>query len=207
MQNTIKDCIFDTIIESTLNAENMLVKISTTEGNVKRLPAADLPLQLRQVDPNLKNTALYVFTPKDSVYEILVGDNFLGIKAKQYNSWEDFFNFIKKTYDPLLRQSVIVNIKRIGLRYIDFICDPQTPIKHIKDFDKNDKILLQREFVSEDGIQCAVLLANQAKFYNEIGTVVDIITFKENINTDIKTFAEILHAKHKELFEEYTKNG
>ena len=140
MQNTIKDCIFDTIIESTLNAENMLVKISTTEGNVKRLPAADLPLQLRQVDPNLKNTALYVFTPKDSVYEILVGDNFLGIKAKQYNSWEDFFNFIQDIYNPLLEQNIIINIKRIGMRYINLITDLQTPIKHIKDFNENDKI-------------------------------------------------------------------
>ena len=85
------------------------------------LPASQLPLALRQQDPNLKFAPIQRFVLADQT--VNVGSNVLsleannGIKEKTYPGWDIF----SKQFEALLEKAnFITKIERIGIRYINF---------------------------------------------------------------------------------------
>ncbi len=85
------------------------------------LPVSQLPLALRQQDPNLKFAPTQQFSLLDQT--INIGSNVLsleannGLKEKSYPGWDAF----SSQFEALLgKLNFISEIERIGLRYVNF---------------------------------------------------------------------------------------
>lgn len=85
-----------------------------------RLPTADIPEEIRRIDPNLKYAPHYQAV--NGPFRLNLGPNVISISnVEQYAGWEEKFRpFIAEIIAKLKLADIVTKFTRIGIRYIDF---------------------------------------------------------------------------------------
>ena len=118
------DAIFELRFSSSDSAANILPGFLfgalKGEKKIERLPAAEMPKQLRDSDPNLQ------FAPQIrllwSDYVISIGDHNLSIGCKYpYPGWDAFKKAILGIVDVIKSIQFIQAVNRFSMKYIDII--------------------------------------------------------------------------------------
>lgn len=123
-----KEPLFDAIFELRFTSEmpassilpGYLFSKLKGEKKIERLPAADLPKQLRDADPNLQ------FAPMVRIhwnnFLILISDRSVALACKMpYQGWLVFKQAIIDIMNELKQADMIKTIQRYSLKYVDLI--------------------------------------------------------------------------------------
>lgn len=87
-------------------------------GKIEPLPAAQIPLSIRQSEPNLQYSALLRIVWGN--YFIAIGDNVLAVASQMpYKGWNDFLAAILTTFNILESAKVVTTIERCAIKYTD----------------------------------------------------------------------------------------
>lgn len=120
------DVVFELRFASDMPASALLpgplvAHLSGAQGvKVDRLPAADLPAQFRDADPNLRYVAL-VGLHWDG-FLINIGDRSLSVACPPpYKGWNAFKQVITRVVSVLTSAPYISNLERHGLKYVDLL--------------------------------------------------------------------------------------
>lgn len=195
--NTIVECIFDIFFESNFVAENFFSIISKVDdyNNIIKLPLGEIPETIRKNDPNLRTQPLYEITSNKNLdYKITLGDNVIGIAINSnYTSWTNsLFPQIKILFKEVLRSGKINEIKRMGLRYVNFLEDEnifktgKIQVKINNSESDNKKLFLRIEDSVED-IKYHKVITNNTQYQssNKPGSIIDIVTLSDNSINDM----------------------
>lgn len=195
--NTIVECIFDIFFESNFAAENFFSIISKVDdyNNIIKLPLGEIPETIRKNDPNLRTQPLYEITSNKNLdYKITLGDNVIGIAINSnYTSWTNsLFPQIKILFKEVLRSGKINEIKRMGLRYVNFLEDEnifktgKIQVKINNSESDNKKLFLRIEDSVED-IKYHKVITNNTQYQssNKPGSIIDIVTLSDNSINDM----------------------
>lgn len=94
-------------------------KLSPLIGPPTNLPILGLPPEIREGDPNLRFQPHYKFTREGYTFQL--GPRVLALSvARPYPGWQNFSAKVKTAVKALNETSVIADVKRFGLRYIDY---------------------------------------------------------------------------------------
>jgi uncharacterized protein (TIGR04255 family) len=86
------------------------------EKSIERLPAAELPQQLRNVDPNLQYAPLLRI--QWDAFWILIGDRSVGLACRfPYPGWSAFRPAILALVELIREGSIIESVERMALKY------------------------------------------------------------------------------------------
>jgi len=169
----------------------------------------------------------WIFNSKEGKNQIKLTDERFGFNTKEYNSFEPFFENIKKKKDLFLKivKEDIENVSRIGIRYINEIpLEGENPIDEILEWfepkiDKNNLnnntvINFFTEIRSEynrNGLTCSNQFY-QRKTDNSYWYVIDIDSYtektikKENIENLIKELHSIaIKEFHENVTDQFLK--
>ena len=118
------DAIFELRFSSSDSASNILPGFLfgalDGEKKIERLPAAEMPKQLRDSDPNLQFAPLIRLLWTD--YVISIGDHNLSIGCKHpYPGWDAFKKAILGIVDVVKNIQFIQTVNRFSMKYIDII--------------------------------------------------------------------------------------
>ncbi len=186
-------------------------KLKKYYPSVERLPITELPMTIRNNDPNLK------FSPelklKNDNFQIQVGPKSVSIVCpKEYQGWSKYYQAIKETFGEVLSLNVAKKLIQTGLRYISFFGG--------KDIFKNTNIKLElsnnsligqhnilRSEFNYDDFKCVVQIANNVSLGHnmQLGSNVDIDIIKvRNENdlsfSDFENSVENAHKVQKMIF-------
>ncbi|MBK9441316.1 MAG: TIGR04255 family protein [Comamonadaceae bacterium] len=88
-------------------------------SNFEAMPIAQLPQQMREMDPNLQFSPLSRLTW--GRFAILVGDRSVGVGCVMpYPGWADFKGAIEQVMNVVLSDALIKSIERYSIKYVDF---------------------------------------------------------------------------------------
>jgi uncharacterized protein (TIGR04255 family) len=121
------DVAFEMRFKSDLQASSfvpglLLAKLGerAAGARLERMPAAEMPLQLRASDPNLRYLPLVKITLGN--YAVMVSDYSVVISCiMPYVGWEAYKLFIKETVTLLSTASLFGELERHSLKYVDLI--------------------------------------------------------------------------------------
>lgn len=190
---------------------------------VERLPLADVPQQVRLMQPDL--AAQPVVRLVWSTHSIYIGDSLLGIACVlPYPGWKKFKDIIQNLMNNKMIHEVLNSPNRFSVKYVDFLPDSKFPgIQNKLNWQVNiagesytgNPITLRTE-KSMDGYVCImevhspaqVQLANASQNLTELGTIVSFDLIKNlqpNLNWEdfLKNFdadVEFLHQEGKKKF-------
>lgn len=128
-----KDPILEAVAElrfrsSVPDAGTVLVGFLFTQlrkrfPNIERLPAADLPAQLRQLDPKLQYTAQHrLFNETES---LMVGDKILAVSTRSpYPGWNTFKPHVVEAWDQAKESKLVEDIERMSIKYTNLLESP-----------------------------------------------------------------------------------
>lgn len=104
------------------------LKIDHPNLQLLRLPTADIPAPVAQLDPNLRFSAKYRMEEPGSPFLFQVGDRIVTMNCrKPYAGWSAFKERILKLLDVIESSRLVPTPKRHSLRYIDLLCLDPTP--------------------------------------------------------------------------------
>lgn len=177
--------------------------LKTDFEKVESLPILQLPEQVRINDKNLKYKPHYKISSKD--YVVQIGPEVITISSfPQYLGWHEFS---KKIYDVLSKieqPSIIDEIQRVGIRYINFfnsnIFNNITLSININNEPINNENTVIRTQFAHESFNSTLQIANNAvDNNNEHGSIIDIDTFTtEGLNDFFSNKEEIINSGHKE---------
>lgn len=217
------DAVFEIRFSPKVPASSILpgILFNKLDGEkiIEQQPVAQLPKQMRDVDPNLQFAALFRIQWKE--YVLLIGDQNVAVGCKiPYPGWEKFKNTIIGIVKILSEVEIIEDIQRYSMKYIDLI--PFSNLKeqvssvnlHIKlgqhVLEKevfNLRIEIpQDEFINTVQILSSALVTTDDKTTKQ-GLIVDVDTicnvskqlFKDFI-LGLENNLDIIHQKNKEVF-------
>lgn len=118
------DTVFELRFTSVLPASSILpgILFNKLSGakNIEKLPAAQLPEQLRSADPNLRFAPLTRIECGNFVY--LISDRSLAVACKMpYPGWTAFKAAILVAMKHLETAKIVSSVNRYGLKYVDLI--------------------------------------------------------------------------------------
>ena len=125
------DAIFEVRFSMITPASNILPGIFFSkldgEKSIERLPAADLPTQMRDAEPNLQYAPVMRIHWKEFV--LLISDRSVAVACKMpYAGWKKFKNAIIQMVKILDEVEILESIQRYSMKYIDLI-----PIKNLSE--------------------------------------------------------------------------
>lgn len=176
------------------------------------LPILQLPVQIRNSEPNLQYKAHHRLS--DDTFLFQVGPKSISLIRKgEYVGWSIFSPKIKECFQKVKIIQIIKNIKRFGLRYINFFEEidiyEKINLKLLLNEDtlKSDKIFVKTSLQKGDFIS-NLLVSNNSKIeQNNVekkGSIIDIDVYQEENGQNISArFDEIIENAHnieKELF-------
>ncbi len=129
------DAVFEIRFSSSIPISSVLpgflfAHINDGDKKIERLPVADIPIQMREFDPNLRFQPLLRI--KWDKFLILIGDESLAIAcAMPYPGWLNFKAKIVEVINILKGSQIIDNVNRYSLKYVDII-DGETLSEQIK---------------------------------------------------------------------------
>ncbi len=183
--------------------------------SLSRLPAADIPAPVAQIDPNLRFIAKVMMEESGSPFRWQVGDRVVTLNCqKPYVGWRSFKEEIVKLMEILQKSSLVSNIQRHSLRYLDLLTlAPPPDLTALK-----LKVKLGEHEITQYNCQIRLEIPEEA-FIHVIqvvtpanatlpdetltGTLVDLETLSEIPPTDWETAKaqlEILHTRSKAMF-------
>ncbi|MEY3786917.1 MAG: hypothetical protein RLZ75_1124 [Pseudomonadota bacterium] len=217
------DAVFEVRFISLFPASSILpgLLFSRLEGDktIDSLPAAQLPKQFRDSDPNMQFAPLSRIDWSD--FYINIGDQSLSIGIKHpYPGWNKFQTAIIKGVEIIKDSNIIGAIERYSLKYIDLI--PSVSLKDQVSFINSDITLaghkLEKEAfqlrieIPKDGFINAVQVISSAKAIIHTGElldglVVDVDTISnqkfasiEDLLIDFEEKLSTIHRVNKEIF-------
>jgi len=174
---------------------------------VENLPILQLPDAVRAADPNFQFKPHYKLLDKEFVIQI--GPNVVSISSyPEYLGWERFSERIFDILNRVQKVSIIEDVKRLGIRYINFF--EQGIFSDIDmDVTINDKPIeyrntIVRTEIEQEGFISTLQITNNAVHQSKQGSLIDIDAFKEDGLQDFFDKKEEIigdgHMKEKELF-------
>ena len=125
--DTIFELRFDSVVPVSSVLPGILFNKLPGTKEIVKLPAAQLPEQLRATDPNLQFAPLTSISCGNFVY--LISDRSLAVACKMpYPGWTAFKAAILDAMKHLEAAKIVSSVKRCGLKYVDLI-----PSKSITD--------------------------------------------------------------------------
>jgi uncharacterized protein (TIGR04255 family) len=185
----------------------------------RRLPASQLPAQLRQVDPNLRYQPLIELATLAKDRSVRIGPQVLSYhRLKPYVGWERFKPELLEAVDGLFAKAPGLKIQRLGLRYMNALRADVHTIKSISDLDLRLTIAgdnvpgnVNVNFtidVSND-TQCTVRIATSEFVQGDLppntSVYIDVDVFTKNDfrtkdQNVVKTWIEFAHSQEKQHF-------
>lgn len=184
-----------------------------------RLPTADLPQQMRATDPNLFYQPSVQLTAPDGSATVRLGQNALiYIRKAPYPRWPQFKAELDSAVEALFNKISGVEVKRIGLRYVNALTSDQHRINNVQDIDID--ISLGRKLVSERfNLNFKTVYDNGLEALSRIATAdlvtgaippattlvvdIDVSTtdkFSSGDPSEIKATIDAAHNREKEIF-------
>jgi len=203
------EAIFEVRFTAALPVSNILpgLMFQGLEGekDIERLPASELPQQLRNIDPNLKYAPLIRI--RWHTFTILISDQSVGLAcAIPYPGWDKFKPAILKIVKIVGSAGVIDSIERFSLKYTDIIPVEFGDLDSLVEFNlqigthgaagKNVQI---RAEIPKDGLIHVVQLASSGTARLIDGTI------REGVALDIDTVAMIGNVKFSDFFDTLTE--
>lgn len=217
------DAVFELRFSSDLPASNVLpgIMFSTLKGvsSIETLPAAQLPQQVRAMEPQLRFAALTRVQWKD--FLVLFGDNVLAVACRlPYPGWRVFKAGIVEVLSIFESAGFVTSMDRWSLKYTD-IFDVAAGAAPLKQFDMDmrlgDQVLTNQNLqlkveVTRDGFTHGVQVVTSATVQlfdgtSRTGTLLEVDTIRDGSPTPIAEFlsgfprfAEEIHDANKALF-------
>jgi uncharacterized protein (TIGR04255 family) len=218
------DVVFELRFASQMPASTLLpgllvsqLQDSRHEVSIDRLPAADLPAQFRDADPNLRYVPLVVL--RWNGFMINVGDRSLAITCpRPYKGWVEFRQAIFQVVSVLKSAPYISNLERHGLKYVDFL--PITELdKQIASVNlqlslgshqlKQETVLVRLEIPDEQFVKIVQIVSNASVTLDgesKTGLIVDVDVIRPlNVSVGhyldaLETMLDETHRLNKETF-------
>ena len=211
---------FSSIVPSEAVFGMLYAKLSDTFPNITKLPILQMPLEIREKEPNLMYLPNYELYNDDNIIKISIGPKVLAVifnkHENEYPGWtlylqKEVQNIFKKAFET----GIIGDIHRIGIRYTDFFED--NIFEHINlsvkqetnNIAKNEKIQLTRQ-VCEGLFIHQINISNNAglKIFDEqiaTGSIIDIDTYiehpsREDFHSNYVRIIQDAHELNKEHF-------
>ncbi len=180
-----------------------------------RLPLADIPTQMAQIDPNLRHMARYRMEDPNSPFMFQVGDQIITLNCRRpYAGWADFREKILSLIETVKNSSLVLVPIRHSLRYIDLLTlEPAPNLSSLQvsmklgAFDIQVRPMQTRIELLDDICTHVVQVATpaQVQFPEGVkeGTIVDLETFFAQSPKDWNEIAmqvDNLHDRSKALF-------
>lgn len=182
---------------------------------LRRLPIADIPAPVTQVDPNLRFTAKYRMEEPGSPFLFQVGDRIVTMNCrKPYAGWAVFKEHILKLLNVVEGSGLVPAPLRHSLRYIDLLTlDPAPNLRalqahfQIGQWGLQDRPLQMRVELPDVGCNHVVQIATPAEANlpegKLHGSVIDLETFPStppNSWQDVRTQIDQIHDSSKAVF-------
>lgn len=174
---------------------------------VDNLPVLQIPEPIRNIDPNLKFKPYYKISNEE--YVVQIGPDVLSIASfPQYAGWKKFSTIISDVLERIENTTVIKNVSRVGIRYINFF-DYNIFDKINLNVQINNSLIDYRSTVVkteilQDEYISTLQIANSVSNKSKVGSVIDIDTSINVILDDFfKNKEDIINKGHqfeKELF-------
>lgn len=108
-----------------------VLKVEYPDLQLHRLPTADIPVSVAQLDPNLRFSAKYRMEEPGSPFLFQVGDRIVTMNCrKPYVGWSTFKERILKLLDVIESSGLVPVPGRHSLRYIDLMSLDPAPDLH-----------------------------------------------------------------------------
>jgi uncharacterized protein (TIGR04255 family) len=122
-QDGIKEALFEIRFETPVVPEAVIGRLTDAPAWVDfaptRMPSADIPNQLRMIDPNLRFTPSYELT-KGASELIRIGPNSLSYhRLAPYPGWQNHSPALKKVVETLFVTITSLTPVRLGFRYVN----------------------------------------------------------------------------------------
>ena len=191
------------------------LKVEYPKLQLHRLPTADIPAPVAQMDPNLQFSAKYRIEEPDSPFLFQIGDRIVTMNCrKPYSGWSAFKERILKLLVVIENSGLVPVPDRHSLRYIDMlILDPAPDLKalqvqlQIGQWNLQNLPLQMRVEVPDDEYTHIVQIATpaEANLPEGIikGSIIDLETFSNSIPSswqDIHTQIDLIHERSKAIF-------
>jgi uncharacterized protein (TIGR04255 family) len=200
---------FDSASDSA--AEALLAQVFSSWGTmfpkVTRLPAADVPLPMRQTDLRYVPTIRLEGPP----YSVQVGERVVSLSCRRpYSGWSEFGERVRGLAKLLRDTSLITKPERFSLKYLDLLrfdgeqsLDPLTTTLLVGDYDLRTKPLHLRTEIEDSGyihiIQVASPVTAKLEPNAQLrGVLLDIDTIRSGAPDSFwETFSEDLDTAHR----------
>lgn len=178
-----KEPLFDAVFELRFNSQipassilpGFLFSKLTGSSGIEKLPAAQLPEQIRMADPNLQFAPLVRFHWE--AFLIMISDRSISIACKMpYPGWTKFKTGIINTLESLSEINIIDSVQRFSLKYVDLI--PSNNIKEQVSM-VNINLNVANHLLEKEVFQIRVEIPD-----GDIINVIQIVSSAEIINSD-----------------------
>lgn len=169
------------------------------------LPILQIPEPLREQDPSLKHKPHYRL--ENDKYIVQIGQDVLTISQRMpYRGWEEFFDYINQLLKVIIKEDIIKDVFRLGLRYVNIFngeilskltFDISIPnVNLIKD---NTSI---RTEIKDGSFMNTLQITNNTEINfngsNSISSIIDIDTYKTYTdNQFLLNFEDEINEAHK----------
>lgn len=195
------------------------------EFKQRRLPAYEIPAQVRQIDPIWQHAPIIELIGPDSKAALRIGPSVISYhRTNPYIGWQKFKPELLQVVESLFNTAENPRVKRMGLRYLNSLTRERHYIGSIADLDLRLKIADQDiiqgtniNFItsSGDNSSCTVRIATkefvQGSIPQETSVFIDVDVFtKEGVTTSdqaaVKEWIEFAHGYEKtEFFQLFTQ--
>lgn len=216
MKNFTVQAVIDIFFDTSMPAVTLfgdLYKLGF--DNIKETSLRQLPEQIRKDMPELKYQGLFELSSSNenskNIFKINLGNNVLGISTVNDVSWDDFKKESLKVFDILIKKTKAdIKLNRLGLRYVSFVEGTNIFNSSNLAFEISGRNigtskalnLKFEDFIDEIKIVESVIYPMRKSHEDEaVGTLIDIITAKENIiNSNEETFKDFFNKYIQELY-------
>lgn len=191
------------------------LKVEHPNLQLHRLPTADIPAPVAQLDPNLRLSAKYRMEDPNSPFMFQVGDRILTMNCrKPYAGWAAFKERILKLVDVIEGSSLVPTPLHHSLRYIDLLdLDSAPSLKalqasfQIGKWNLVNRSIQMRVEIPDDDFNHVVQIATPAEANLPEGIVQgSVIDLETSFGTppigweDVRTQIDRVHERSKAVF-------
>lgn len=189
---------------------------------VQKLPAADIPEQLRDHSPAFKYSPLFQLKWNKNL--ILVGDRMCAVTCSSpYEGWINFKEVILEITEYLEKCGLLAKIERYSLKYVDLI-EAESTAEQLDMIDldlklgtqqvKEDAVNIRVELPRKSFLHAVQIMSNSVLEENGKQTKKGILLGIDSIANDpsadfwrsLPDNLEAIHTANKELFFEFLKD-
>lgn len=181
---------------------------------LRRLPSADIPAPIAQMDPNLRFAAKMLMEEPGGSFIWQVGDRVITLNCrKPYTGWGRFKETVVALTQIVENSGLIPNPLRHSLRYIDLLKDelgadlaPLRLALKLGDHEIRDRVQMRLEIPDAECLHVVqIATAAQANLAGEqmTGSIIDLETLPAKTPGNWETLRaqlDLLHDHSKELF-------